>query len=49
MLSVVEVVKLLLERKADVNQVTYSSDCLLHGAVFGNNPEIMRLLLQAGK
>ena len=42
------VVKLFLEKKVDVTQVTESLDSLLHAAVFGNKPEIMRLLLEAG-
>lgn len=44
-----EIVKMLLERKADVTKVTGRKDTALHGAVYGNSPDVIDLLIKAGK
>ena len=47
-LYIAETVKLLLAHNADVNLKTKSGDTPLHGAVFGNNPQIFQALLGEG-
>lgn len=43
-----EIVKLILERNPDVNEVYYYRRTPLSDATYGNNPEIIKLLLEHG-
>lgn len=44
-----EIVKMLLDRNADVTKVTRTRDSVLHGSVYGNSSDVMDLLIKAGK
>ena len=44
-----EIVRLLLEKGADVHRVTNTLDTPLHGSVAGNKPDITDMLVKAGK
>ena len=43
------IVELLLNQNVKLDLVTEYGDTALHGAVFGNKPEIMQMLIQAGE
>lgn len=43
-----DIVRRLLECGADVSRITNTADTMLHGAVFGNKPEITEMLIKAG-
>ena len=44
-----DIVKLLLEAKANIDVQTETGDFPLHGAVFGNKPQVIEMLLKAGE
>ena len=46
---VTELVRLLLEKGADVQRLTSTLDTPLHGSVAGNKPEITDMLIKAGQ
>lgn len=43
-----DVVKVLLERKADINAAKYEGTCVLHCACMGGHEDIVRLLIEKG-
>jgi ankyrin repeat protein len=46
---VADIVRLLLDKGADVTIVTNTMDTPLHGSVLGNQPEITDMLINAGE
>ena len=43
-----EIVRKLLEKNVDVNKATDTEDNPMHGAVVGNEPAVVELLIRAG-